>query len=294
VALNGFLLLDKPEGKSSFFVVNRCKKILGANRAGHLGTLDPFATGLLIIAINAGTKVIPYVSVSHKCYDFELKFGEKTDTGDNTGKVIATDRMIPKYDELEAILPVFLGKIQQRPHPFSAIKINGKRAYQLARSGLIPNIESRSVTIFDLHILAQTADDTFKLRAAVSPGTYIRSLAEDMAEYLRSVGHVISLRRIRDGKFSVDDAVKIDRLEEKKENIGDILVPLEDVLDDIPVCFVSDREASELALGRSIDCGTDVESRDGVCLVSSEGGALWIAEVKPERVLAPKRLLVCA
>jgi tRNA pseudouridine55 synthase len=294
VELNGFLVLDKPEGRSSAFIVNRCKKILGAGRAGHLGTLDPFATGLLILAINAGTKIIPYVSVKQKCYEFEIKFGEKTDTGDKTGKVVAASYTIPKYSEVEAVLPLFLGEIQQKPHPFSAIKINGRRAYQIARNGLDPNIESRPVTVFDLHIVSQMDDNIFRLEATVSPGTYVRSLSEDIAASLQTVGHVVSLRRVRDGKFCIDDAVTIDRLEEKKENVGDVLVPLEDVLDDIPVYFASDREASELAFGRSVICGTDVGSRDGICLVSSEGGELWIADVKTDRVLAPRRLLVCA
>jgi tRNA pseudouridine55 synthase len=295
--LNGFLLLDKPEGVSSFFVVNRCKKILGAKRAGHLGTLDPFATGLLIIAINSGTKVIPYVTIKEKCYDFEIKFGEKMNTGDKTGTIIETNQNIPNYRDIESILPAFLGEIHQKPHPFSAVKVNGKRAYQIARSGQDPIIAVRSVTIFDLCLLMQTQENVFLFRATVSPGTYIRSLAEDVARSLETVGHVVSLKRTRDGKFKLEDAITIDRLAEKKENIDNVLISLENILDDIPVYFVTDREAGDLALGKSVNRGVDVAaSKDGVCLVASEEGMLWIAEVKASErslTLSPKRLLVC-
>ncbi|MDR1034725.1 MAG: tRNA pseudouridine(55) synthase TruB [Holosporales bacterium] len=293
--MDGFIVLDKPEGKSSFFIANRCRKILGARKVGHLGTLDPFATGLLTIAVNAGTKAIPYVSINQKCYEFEIKFGEKTDTGDKTGKVIAAVYTIPEYDEVMSILPKFLGKIQQKPHQFSAIKIKGQRAYQIARKGLNPNIESRSVTIFNLHLLARITDNIFKLEATVSPGTYVRSLAEDIATSLRTVGHVISLRRILDGKFGLDDAITIDRLEEKKENIEDVLISLEEVLCDIPTYFVSDREASDLAFGRSVAWEAEIESRSGVCLASAKSGKLWIAEVRSAggvSILAPRRVLI--
>ncbi|MDR1234168.1 MAG: tRNA pseudouridine(55) synthase TruB [Holosporales bacterium] len=292
--MNGILLIDKPPGKSSAFIDRICKRILGIKKVGHIGTLDPFATGVLPIALNAGTKIIPFIKTSKKTYDFEIKFGIKTDTGDNTGRILSTSTIIPNPDEVAQIIQKFIGEQYQKPHPFSAVKINGVPAYRMARRGELPDIQSKLVTIFDLCILGKQ-EDRILFRAVVSPGTYIRSLAEDMATSLGTVGHVISLRRIVDGKFSIENSITIDKLEEKKDNICDVLISLEDALDDIPVFFVLDCEARDLTLGRSVACEIDRMPRPGLSLASSRGGFLGIVDVVcggESCILSPKRLLV--
>lgn len=286
--ISGILVVDKPEGKSSAFIDRICKKILNIKKIGHIGTLDPFATGLLAIAINSGTKTIPYIKTETKTYEFEIRFGEKTDTGDKTGTVIETSDKIPNLEEIQKIIPNFIGEISQIPHAFSAIKVDGKRAYDLARQGIVPDIKSRKITIFELEILGQTDDATFKLRAKVSPGTYIRTLSEDIAKSLGTIGTTISLRRTEDGKFSLGQSISIDKLEEKKDNIESILIPLEDVLDDIPVILISCQDAENLRFGREI--ANDSDFSDGEYLAKSDDGFLGIVDFE-NGIIKPKRLL---
>ncbi|MDR3224578.1 MAG: tRNA pseudouridine(55) synthase TruB [Holosporales bacterium] len=212
--LSGFLVIDKLEGKTSAFIDFLCKKKLGVKKVGHLGTLDPFATGVLVIAINKATRAIRYIKPISKVYEFVVKFGEQTTTGDKTGEVVKTDSSYPDMNALENVLTNFTGEINQVPHAFSAIKVNGKRAYQLARKGIVPEIAPRKTTVFDIKILKQLDCRMFSLTATVSPGTYIRSLCEDIAKALDTVGHAWALRRIADGQFSIDQAISIDCINE--------------------------------------------------------------------------------
>ena len=287
--INGILIINKPEGKSSGYVDLVCKKILGTKKIGHIGTLDPFATGVLPIAINNGTKTIPYIKTKSKTYEFEIKFGEKTNTADKTGEVIDTTQNIPNQKDIKNIIPEFIGEIEQKPHIFSAIKINGKRSFELARKGEIPQIASRKVTIFDLKLLDQTSKDIFKFEASVSPGTFIRSLTEDLAESLKSLGYTYSLRRIQDGRFLLKDAITLDELREKRDNINDVLIPLENVLDDIPVISLTCQNVLDLAFGRSIKI--DFLKENGKYLASNiETQFLAIVELV-DGVIYPKRIL---
>ena len=283
IAIDGFLVIDKPEGKSSAFIDHIIKKKFKANKAGHIGTLDPFATGVLAIAINAGTKAIHYIKQSKKIYEFEISFGTKTDTADKTGKIIASGGKIPTTNEIIKILPKFIGKIQQIPSIYSAIKINGKKSYELARKGEIPNMPARSVEIYNLEMVEES-----KFKAEVSQGTYIRTLTEDIANALGTVGHTVSLRRIQDGKFSIKDGITIDKLDEIQDNINDVLITLENVLDDIPVILISCQDAENLIAGRCVYFSLDIEN--GTYLAKADNGFLEIVEFLGG-VIHPKKLL---
>ena len=281
--MDGFLIIDKSEGKSSAFIDSFIKKRFKASKVGHLGTLDPFATGVLVIAVNAGTKAIPYIKSSTKIYDFEITFGAKTDTSDKTGKVIEVSSKIPTVSEIQSVLPQFVGEITQIPSIFSAIKVDGKRAYELARKGEVPNMKSRKVTIYSLELIGKN-----KFRAKVSPGTYIRSLTEDMAKALGTVGYTSYLRRIKDGKFSIEQSITLENLEKMEDNLDSVLIPLENVLDDIPVIPVSCQDAGNLMLGRCISTAFVGES--GQYLASADNGFLEIVEFS-DGVVYPKKLL---
>ena len=286
---SGILILNKPEGISSTFAGNICKKILKTKKLGHLGTLDPFATGVLPIAVNDGTKAIPYIKIDKKTYEFEIKFGEKTNTGDKTGEIVETSNLIPNIEQIQNTIRTFIGEIFQTPHAFSAIKIDGKRAYDIARSGQIPNIKARKTTIFGLKLLEQTAENIYKFSATVSPGTYIRTLSEDIAKSLETLGHTISLKRTMDGKFSIEQAISLDNLREKCENLECVLIPPEDVLDDIPVIFISDLDAENLMKGRTISV-SDRFSDGTTCSAISPGGFLGIVQYDNE-CINPKRII---
>ena len=281
--MDGFLIVDKPEGKSSAFVDFIVKKQFGAKKVGHIGTLDLFATGVLAIAVNSGTKAIPYIKTKSKTYEFEIIFGKRTDTSDKTGKVVETSERIPTDTEIKTVLPQFIGEISQVPSIFSAIKIDGKRAYELARKGEMPDMKSRKVTIYNLELIGK---NTF--RAEVSPGTYIRTLTEDIAKSLDTLAYTSSLRRTRDGKFSIEQSISLENLEKIVDNLDSVLIPLENVLDDIPVIPVSCQDAENLMLGRCVSTAFVGES--GQYLASAENGFLEIVEFSGSFVY-PKKLL---
>jgi tRNA pseudouridine55 synthase len=226
----GIIILDKPVGKSSAFITRLIGRKVGAKRAGHLGTLDPFATGVLPIAFNSATKLISYIKSEQKTYIFEVFFGEKRETGDITGKVIETSDFCPSEREILSVLQYFRGQLLQIPHRFSAVKINGKKAYEIARMGGNPSLKERPITIFSLSLLDQTLINSYVFEATVSPGTYIRTLAEDIANRLDSVAYVKNLRRVQDGQFSISEAVTMEFLENRSFCVDDILQTPESLL----------------------------------------------------------------
>ncbi|MDR2074968.1 MAG: tRNA pseudouridine(55) synthase TruB [Holosporales bacterium] len=230
----GIIILDKPVGKSSAFITRIIGRKVGAKKVGHLGTLDPFATGVLPIAFNSATKLIPYIKSEQKTYIFEVFFGEKRETGDITGNIIETSDFCPSKEEILSVLQYFTGNILQIPHRFSAVKINGKKAYEIARTGGQPNLKERPITIFSLNLLNQASVNSYVFEATVSPGTYIRTLAEDIANKLGSVAYVKNLRRIQDGQFSIHKAVTMELLENLSFCIDDILQTPEFVLENSP------------------------------------------------------------
>ncbi|MDR1488655.1 MAG: tRNA pseudouridine(55) synthase TruB [Holosporales bacterium] len=285
----GIIILDKPAGKSSAFVARIVGKIVGAKKVGHLGTLDPFATGVLPVAINGATKIIQYITPKQKTYVFEIVFGEKRNTGDVTGNVIEISKNIPSSSNIESVLPLFMGEIKQTPHIFSAIKTNGKKAYEIARKGGIPKIKQRNVSIFSIKILKYSP---CILEASVSPGTYIRSLTEDIAKMLGTVAYVKTLRRVSDGKFSLEKAVTLDKLEMNRYNldeVDDMLWNLEDILDDIPVVLIGEHNVAYLLDGKPVVVGNSLDS-EVVVLLSQDSGFLAIAEIK-NFTAYPKRII---
>ena len=256
--LHGWIILDKPVGLGSTQAVGAVKRILREagepkTKVGHGGTLDPLASGVLPIALGEATKLCGRILNSTKGYDFTIRFGEETDTLDAEGETIATSDARPTLEDVQAVLARFTGDIEQVPPAYSALKVGGKAAYARAREGEKVELGSRKVTIFDLQLLEAAADNaTFS--ATVSKGTYIRSLARDIACALGTVGHVSYLRRIRAGPFSLASAISLDFLEEaaKARALTRTVVPLDAALDDIPALPVTSRQAEMLRQGQRL------------------------------------------
>jgi tRNA pseudouridine55 synthase len=268
--LSGWLILDKPRGLGSTQGVSAVKRVLRANgyaktKVGHGGTLDPLAEGVLPIALGEATKLAGRMLDSDKIYEFTVRFGEQTDTLDTQGAVIATSDARPALAEVEAILPCFTGPIEQVPPAFSALKVDGQRAYDLARAGEAVELQARSVAIHALDVIASDMGSDVTLRAHVSKGTYIRSLARDIAQALGTVGHVTYLRRTKAGPFTEAQAISLDLLEEtaKGRGLEHLLLPLEAGLDDIPALHLDQTSAQAVRQGRVL---SDMPQSSGLYL----------------------------
>jgi len=254
--LSGWLILDKPRGMGSTQGVSAVKRVLRQNgyaktKVGHGGTLDPLAEGVLPIALGEATKLAGRMLDASKIYEFTLRFGEETDTLDTEGPVIATSDVRPGLVEVEAVLPRFTGPIEQIPPAYSALKVDGQRAYDLARAGEAVALKARAVTIYSL-TLAGMEGEGVTLVAHVSKGTYIRSLARDIAYALGTCGHVTYLRRTKAGPFTREQAISLDNLEEaaKRASLEYLLLPLEAGLDDIPALHLDQTSAQAVRQGR--------------------------------------------
>ena len=248
--INGWLIVDKPQGMRSTQVVNLTRRLFNAKKNGHAGTLDPFATGVLPIAFGEATKLIDFITDGDKEYEFTIRFGTETDTADCTGTVIKSGGRIPSADNIIKTLPQFIGNITQTPPAYSAIKINGERAYDLARKGKEISIPERQVSIFDLQFLS-LKNDCADFRVKCSKGTYVRSLGRDIARALDSFGHLQSLRRTKCGLFTLDDTILLENLK-NMVYVERTLLPLETSLRDIAVRAVSEVEASKLKQGQAL------------------------------------------
>jgi len=260
--MHGWIIIDKPLGLGSTQAVSAVKRALrtggyGKFKVGHGGTLDPLATGVLPIAVGEATKLAGRLLDGDKVYAFTIRFGEQTDTLDREGKVIATSPVRPTMAAVAAVaavLPRFTGPIDQVPPAYSALKVDGERAYDLARAGETVELKSRAVTIHDLRVSPDDpmGDDDLTLVAHVSKGTYIRSLARDIALALGTVGHVVMLRRIRAGPFGLEPAITLDKLAELGQSraLEGILLPLRAGLDDIPAFPLTPDQAGALRQGR--------------------------------------------
>ena len=256
--LNGWLIIDKPVGPTSTQVVGAVKRALREGgyakvKVGHGGTLDPLASGVLPVALGEATKLSGRMLDADKAYAFTIAFGTETDTLDAEGSVVATSGTRPTLAEVEAVLPRFTGPIEQVPPAYSALKVEGKRAYYLARAGKAVALAGRKVTIHALSIGAWTQDGA-TLEASVSKGTYIRSLARDIAHALDTVGHVTMLHRSKAGPFSLEGAISLDKLGEaaKARTLEEHLLPLTAGLDDIPALPVTPDQAGALRQGRKL------------------------------------------
>jgi len=257
--VHGWVILDKPEELSSSRAVGIVRRVFNAAKAGHGGTLDPLATGILPIALGEATKTVSFAMHGAKSYEFTLQFGSQTSTDDREGEVIAISGHRPATAAIEAAVPGFTGKIDQRPPIFSAIKVDGRRAYDIARKALadgldsLPELESRPVVVDRLELRdADAGSATFFV--ACGKGTYIRSLARDLAVALGTVGHVSRLRRLSVGPFDESDAISLAFLEKLEHSAAafEHLKPVTSALDDIPALPVSAGEAAKLCHGQTL------------------------------------------
>ena len=270
--LSGWLILDKPRGMGSTQGVSAVKRVLRQNgyaktKVGHGGTLDPLAEGVLPIALGEATKLAGRMLDASKIYEFTVKFGAETSTLDTEGEVVATSDVRATLADVEAVLARFTGPIEQVPPAYSALKVGGQRAYDLARAGEVVELKARSVTIHALTTLPETVvgADHITLIAHVSKGTYIRSLARDIAYALGTCGHVTYLRRTKAGPFTQDQAISLDKLEEAAKGAGleYLLLPLEAGLDDIPALHLDQTSAQAVRQGRVL---SDMPQSSGLYL----------------------------
>jgi tRNA pseudouridine55 synthase len=252
--VDGWLILDKPLEMTSTQAVNIVRRLFDAKKAGHGGTLDPLATGVLPIALGEATKTVPYVMDGAKTYRFTLKFGEQRSTDDAEGEVIATSEKRPSKAEIEAALPTFIGLIDQVPPQFSAIKVAGERAYDLARDGEKVDLAPRQIRIFEFHLVACPSPDEAVFEVKSGKGAYMRSLGRDLALHLGSRGHISALRRLSVGGFTENQAISLDALKALGHSPAafEHLLPIETALDDIPALALSATEAIRLRSGQPV------------------------------------------
>ena len=289
--VDGWVVLDKPLGLGSTPAVGRVRRLFGAQKAGHGGTLDPLATGVLPIALGEATKTVPWVMDGRKEYRFTLRFGEARSTEDAEGEVIAESVMRPSDAAIVAVLGAFLGEIEQRPPAYSALKIDGKRAYDLARAGETVELALRKVVIERLELVSRPDADHADLVVGCGKGTYIRSLGRDLALSLGTVGHLAALRRTRAGPFTESQAISLPKLEALGHipALFGVLAPVATALDDIPALALTETQADRLRQGQPVSLpedappsGTLLRAEVGsrlVALVRSDGAA-----AKPVRV----------
>ena len=252
--IDGWILLDKPVEMTSTQAVGKIRWLFNAQKAGHAGTLDPLATGLLPIALGEATKTVPFAQEGAKTYRFTIRWGQSTTTQDAEGEVIAQSDVRPTREQIEAALPAFVGEIEQVPPQFSAIKVDGERAYDLARSGEEVELEARIIRVDHLTLLDAPSPDLAVLEMGCGKGAYVRALARDLAAALGTEGHVAALRRTRVGGFTSEQASTLDEIEDlvHKDAALEALFPVQTALDDIPALAVTEDEAFQLRQGRPI------------------------------------------
>jgi tRNA pseudouridine55 synthase len=292
--VHGWIALDKAAGETSTESVSAVRRLFRAKKAGHAGTLDPLATGLLPIALGEATKTVPFVMEGQKTYRFTVRWGVETDTDDAEGRVIATSDARPDAGAIRAALPAFVGEISQVPPRFSALKIEGERAYDLARGGETVTLAARPVDVHRLELIAVDDTDRSTFEAECGKGTYVRALARDLGRALGTYGHVENLRRTRVGPFGESDAVTPEELARLAE-AGDAalmgtLKPVETGVRALPAVNVSRGDAQRLVLGQSVLLrGRDAPLVGGMVCVSTGGALVALAEME-QGALKPKRI----
>jgi tRNA pseudouridine55 synthase len=295
--VHGWIVLDKPVGMTSTYAVAVIKRLFAAKRVGHAGTLDPLASGCLPIALGEATKTVPFVFDGRKTYRFTIRWGEERDTDDAEGRVAATSAVRPDVAAIRALLPRFIGTIEQIPPRFSAIKVDGERAYDLARDGEAVELKARNVEIYRLDLLETPDPDHAVLAAECGKGTYVRALARDLGRALGALGHVSALRRDRVGPFGEAEMISLEQLEALchraaagEQNLADVLLPIETALDDIPALAVSPADAARLQRGQAVLLrGRDAAIFSGIVAVACGGAIVAIAEIDRGEIV-PKRV----
>lgn len=289
--ISGWLVVDKPAGMTSTAVVNKVRWAFDAKKAGHAGTLDPAATGILAVALGEATKTVPFITDAMKAYRFTVRFGAATNTDDAEGEIIATSDNRPSDDEIRKALPAFEGDILQVPPQFSAVKIDGERAYALARAGEEVEIAPRPLFVESLTLEERPDSDHAVLEMVCGKGGYVRSVARDLGEALGCLGHVTELRRIWSGPFELEDAVLLEDIERqaKSEDLDALLLPLEAGLTDLPELPATAEGAARMRNGNpGMVLAADVEYGD-LAWASYQGepvavGTYRAGELHPTRV----------
>jgi len=294
--IHGWLILDKPQGLTSTKAVGRVRHLYGAAKAGHAGTLDPLATGVLPIAFGEATKTVPFAVEGTKGYVFTVRFGAGTDTDDAEGKVVATSDVRPTAEEIAAALPRFTGEIVQVPPRYSALKVEGARAYDLARDSQEFELAPRPAFVESLKLVGEPDADSCVIEAECGKGTYIRALARDLGAALGTVAHVAALRRTRVGAFDEKGAIPLAKLEELghsaagRDALMGLLRPVETALDDIPALAISGQDAARLKRGQPVLIrGRDAPILNGPVYATSRGTLVAVGEVS-QGELRPTRV----
>jgi tRNA pseudouridine55 synthase len=294
--VHGWLVLDKPLGMTSTTAVAVVKRLFNAAKAGHAGTLDPLATGVLPIALGEATKTVSFAMDGAKFYRFTVRWGAATNTDDAEGEVIERSEARPTRAAIEAALPQFTGTIVQVPPQFSAIKLAGERAYDIARDGETVDLQPRNVEVKNLKLVAVADADHAEFEAECGKGTYVRAIARDLGRYLGCFGHVTALRRTIVGPFGPDHMIPLEKLEDLRhkgagrEALKECLLPVETALDDIPALAVGSAEAARLKQGQSVIVrGRDAPLNQDHVLVVWRGQPIALASlsqgaIKPTRV----------
>lgn len=283
--VHGWVILDKPLNMTSTQAVGAVRRAFNAQKAGHAGTLDPLATGILPIALGEATKTVPFAVDGEKAYRFTVRWGAETTTDDTEGPVTNSSDVRPTRAQIEALLPQFHGEISQVPPAFSAIKIAGERAYDLARDGEDVVLEARTVNIKRLAIVDHPDEATSVFEAECGKGTYVRALARDMGRLLGCFGHVIALRRTRVGPFDESNAITLESIQSAAQMvdiaaIADCLAPVEMALAALPELLVSQSDAASLARGQSILIrGRDAPIMEGPAFATSKGRLIALGEL---------------
>ena len=291
--VHGWLVLDKPFEMTSTRAVGILKRLYFAQKVGHAGTLDPLATGILPIAFGEATKTVPFAVEGEKVYRFTVRWGAETATDDAEGEIVATGEARPTVEDIEGLLPRFTGEILQVPPKFSAIKVDGERAYALARDGEDVVLEARPVVIDELRLVDVPDGDTAVFEARCGKGTYVRAIARDMGRALGCRGHVIALRRTRVGPFSEENSVSLEEIEDAAdagEDLTTFLHPVETALGEVLEINVSQQDAADLAQGRSVLIrGRDAPILGGTAYAMSKGRIIALGEIE-KGALHPTRV----
>lgn len=280
--IHGWINLDKPAGITSAACVNAVRQATGAAKLGHAGTLDPSATGVLPIALGEATKTMPYIVDATKRYQFTVVWGERRDTDDGEGEVVETSDVRPDEAAIRAALPRFVGDIRQVPPAYSAIKVDGERAYSLARAGEAVDLAARTITIHDFELVEVFDRDRARFAVTSGKGAYMRALARDLADALGTCGHLCDLRRISVGGFTQESAISLENLRQLGHSAAasPVLLPIETALDGIPALALSDREAERLRNGQAVPV-LRPQDRERIATVGDEGIVLAFEAERP-------------
>jgi tRNA pseudouridine55 synthase len=284
-AVHGWLILDKPANMTSTQAVGAVRRAFNAQKAGHAGTLDPLATGILPIALGEATKTVPYAVEGEKRYRFSVRWGAETSTDDAEGEVTRTSEARPTREAIAALLPMFTGEIQQTPPAFSAIKVDGNRAYDLARAGEVVELAPRIVRIDSLELVRMPDADTAVFEAQCGKGTYVRALARDIGRELACLGHLVELRRTRVATFEEARSVTLDALravaEQGEDALAAHLLPIEAALEGLIALSVGQNDAARLLRGQSVLIrGRDAPQVAGASYATCKGHLIAIGEIE--------------